>query len=315
AGFDSRDPTSYRCTAPDYNKSLDGNIRGLRIGVVQHWGEELRVGQEARQAMERALNLLSDLGAELEEVRLRPLQDYYDVRIIISEAELLSVHQKDLVGDDRQTGQEFVGRLSACLYQAVDYVQAQRLRSTILAEMPAIYRSYDALVTASSAPAPSFDVECTADEWIRLNAYIYTPFNVTGGPALSICNGFTSDGLPLGMQIAGRPFDETTILRIGHAYQQASVWHLKRPNVVAPPNPLRHGPRIGVVNPLPTDPVLLRQLSMFAARAGLNLSQFELEKLYGPAQQALERTRRIGCNFDLSCEPATLTRLFAPEWS
>jgi aspartyl-tRNA(Asn)/glutamyl-tRNA(Gln) amidotransferase subunit A len=98
----------------------------------------------------------------------------------------------------------------------------------MVAEMEPIYERYDALVTAGQyGPAPRFGTHQTVAWW--KNPQIPTPFNVTGGPAVSVCNGFSQSGLPLSMQVAGRPFDEVTVLRVAHAFEQATSWRERRP--------------------------------------------------------------------------------------
>jgi Asp-tRNA(Asn)/Glu-tRNA(Gln) amidotransferase A subunit family amidase len=93
----------------------------------------------------------------------------------------------------------------------------------MLAEMAPVYAKYDVLLApTSSGPAPRLDTWCTIRFW--QHASLMTPFNVTGGPALAQCMGFTTEGLPLSLQIVGRPFDEATVLRAAYAYEKATPW-------------------------------------------------------------------------------------------
>ena len=113
--------------------------------------------------------------------------------------------------------------LPGALVREADYVAANRLRRRLTEEMLGALRRVDVLLTATTAePAPSFDTLTLAS---RLSPFPTAPFSLTGVPAVSVCNGFDWQGLPLGMQIAGRPFDETTVLRVAHAYQMATDWH------------------------------------------------------------------------------------------
>ena len=115
--------------------------------------------------------------------------------------------------------------LPAVLISGRDYVQAQRERRRMLAEITRVYANYDVLVTAAAGgPAPRLEAWRTIEFWRR--ASLTTPFNVTGGPALAQCIGFSSNGLPLSMQVAGRPFDDATVLRVAHAYDFRSLRYI-----------------------------------------------------------------------------------------
>ncbi len=141
AGHDPQDPASARHPLPDYRAALTGDIRGLRIGVVRHLHEDdCPVSAETGAALEEAFAVFRSLGASLGEVRLRPAQDYYDVKVTIAESELLAVHENALRTRPGDFGEDFLGRvLPAVLIGARDYVQAQRERRRILAEMAPVY--------------------------------------------------------------------------------------------------------------------------------------------------------------------------------
>ena len=162
-----------------------------------------------------------------------PAADYYAVsKITIAESEQYAIHEEELRTRAGDFGADFLGRapLPAILYSGVDYVQAQRERRFMLAEMAPIYEKYDLLVTpTASGPAPRLGTWRTISFW--QNSSLTTPFNVTGGPALAQCMGFTPGGLPLSLQLVGRPFDEATVLRAAHAYETATNWRNRRPNL------------------------------------------------------------------------------------
>ena len=180
AGHDPRDAGSLRCDIPDYRSALSEDLRGLRVGVVRHfWEKDLKASDEYARAMDAALDVLERLGAKLAEVRMRPMQDYLDVKATIAETEIFCVHQKELIARPRDFGMHFLAQtLAGCLFEASDYVQAQRERRAILAEMEPLYRKYDVLVTASSGPAPRFDRYSILNAWVGPN--IHTVFSVTG---------------------------------------------------------------------------------------------------------------------------------------
>src|SRR6516225_899238 len=232
AGYDAKDPASATRPVPDYRAALTGDVKGLRIGIVRHlYEDDCPATSEVNAAVEEACGILQSLGATLSDVRLRPALDYYDVKITIAESELLAVHEQALRTRPGDFGEDFLGRvLPAVLISSRDYIQAQRERRRMLAEMAPVYANYDVLVTAGAGgPAPRLGTWRTLEFWRR--ASLTTPFNVTGGPALAQCIGFSSNGLPLSMQIVGRPFDDATVLRVAHAYEKATQWRQRRPQL------------------------------------------------------------------------------------
>ncbi len=308
AGHDPKDLTSANRPVPNYRSTLSPEIRGLRIGIIKHfWEEDLPANDEVRQAMDAAVDVLSHLGPQIEEVRMRPLQNYYDVKVVIAESEIFSIHQRDLIERPGDFGNYFLGRtLAACIFQAADYVQAQRERQRMVVEMLPVYRKYDVLVTAGTGPASRFDETRPIRFWQKPN--IFTPFNVTGGPALTLCNGFSRGGLPLSMQIAGRPFEDETVLKVGHAYEQATIWRSRRPPLAfkAMPAPLR--PPVDFVNPqLERSTCLL--VEALAKREGLRLTELQFAKLCEAAPYALAMGHRIRRDHGRLDEPAQGFRL------
>ncbi|MGH8635209.1 MAG: amidase [Burkholderiales bacterium] len=310
AGHDPRDSGSAIFSSPDYRAALVPDLRGLRIGVVRHfWEEDLRAGAEMVQAMEAALDVCRRLGARIEDVRVRPLQNYVDVKMVIAETEIFCVHQKDLIARPGEFGLPFLSQtLAGCLFEATDYVQAQRERRLMQAEMAPLYRNFDVLVTSGSGPAPRFDQFSVLNAWIRPN--VYNVFNVTGGPCIAVCIGFTRDGLPLSMQVGGRPFDDPAVLRAAYAYEQATDWRRSRPKMTP------HATRVEVSVP----PVLSgkgvdentrRIAEQNARRAGLKLNDMHLAMLCDVAPYALAMAQRIRRDRPRSLEPSSAFRLDA----
>ena len=181
AGHDTRDPASANVDIPDFAAVLGGDLKGKRIGIVRHFYEEdLPANDETKQALEAAYDVLRNLGAELEDIRLRTCREYMDVKVTIAESELYNVHEGNLRTRPSDFGSDFLGRSTpACLITGADYVAAQRERRVMLAEMAPIYERYDLLVTAGTYAAPRFDAHRTISFWEK--PAITTPFNVTGG--------------------------------------------------------------------------------------------------------------------------------------
>jgi aspartyl-tRNA(Asn)/glutamyl-tRNA(Gln) amidotransferase subunit A len=292
---------------PDYRAALTGDIKGLRIGIVRHLHEDdCAVTPEVGAALEEAFGVFRSLGAILGEVRLRPAQDYYDVKVTIAESELLAVHEQALRARPGDFGEDFLGRvLAAVLISGRDYVQAQRERRRMLAEMAPVYASYDVLVTAAAGgPAPRLGTWRTIEFWRR--ASLTTPFNVTGGPALAQCIGFSSTGLPLSMQVVGRPFDDATVLRVAHAYEMATPWRAKRPQLDPdvkfstglPPTP----------DPEPThiDMATRDRVTAACRAAGLTLSDRQFDMLCAAAPYVTAMTARLYRERAYGDEPANV---------
>ncbi len=307
AGHDAHDPASARTTPVDYRAALTGDIRGLRIGVVRHFhAEDIPTDPAVVHALEQAFDVLRSLGAILEDVRLRPAKHYSDVKITIAESELFSVHADTLRTRPGDFGEDFLGRvLGAALISGPDYVEAQRERRLMLQEFDAAYHRFDALVTATApAAAPRFGVWQTEHFWQK--ASFTTPFNVSGGPALSLCMGFDPAGLPLALQIAGRPFDEATVLRVGDAYERATPWRARRPQL----EPGAAAPALPAP-PNPASSLTAEARAMVAdacRRAGLSLTERQLEMACVAAPYVEAMTSRLRRNRRFRDEPASTFR-------
>ena len=303
AGYDARDSGSVQRTVPDYRAALTSDIRGMRVGVVRHfWEQDVKTdGQQAR-AMNDALDLLKHSGAKVEDVHMRPLQQYVDVNMVIAETESFCVHHKDLIERSQEFGRNFLARaLPGCLFQATEYFGAQRERRRMLAEMSALYEKYDVLITAGSGPAPGLARYSPRNAWIVPN--IYMAFSVTAGPAIAVCNGFTHDGLPLSMQIAAAPFAEENVLRVAHAYEQATPWRARRPHLVSGVPRVPVAPPPSVAGPA-LDPAARAQVEWLARRAGLELDDPQLTLLCDVAPHAFAAAARINRSHSWTDEPA-----------
>lgn len=302
AGYDPLDPGSADRAVPDFRAGLAHDIRGLRVGVVRHfWEEEFKADEDVQRVTEDALEVLRRLGAQLRDVRLRSRQDYFDVKFIIAESEIFSVHQRDLAAHITHFGADFVGKISAaCLFGSGDYVQAQRRRRRMLEEVKPLYRDFDVLVTAGPGPAPRLDSHRIVSFWETPN--ITTPFNVLGGPALMVPAGFDRAGMPLSLQIVGRPFDDATVLRVGHAYEGATRWGSRRPELVpgAPALPLSPP---AYVPPRP-GASLRQRVEILVDRAGLRLTEAQLVQLCEEAPYAFAMCDRIRRDQDRHDYPA-----------
>jgi aspartyl-tRNA(Asn)/glutamyl-tRNA(Gln) amidotransferase subunit A len=308
AGHDPRDAGSLNRPIHAYRQALRQTLEGLRIGVLRHhWEEDVPASEDLRQAMDTALDVLRGLGAELEECRVRPLGRYFDVKIIIAESEIFAVHQRDLIARPKDFSADFRARvLPSVLFTAHDYVQATREHRRMMVEMGPLYARFDAFVTAGLGEAPPLSDYRSVSFWQKPS--VLTAWNVTGQPVLALPNGFGRNGLPLGMQIVGRPFEESTILRIGHAYERATEWHTRRPALVpgaaapevAPPPVLSGSIEVDADT---------RDLCVKAARrARLTLDDLMLAQLLEGAPYALAMVERLRRDHDVHHEPANVRR-------
>jgi aspartyl-tRNA(Asn)/glutamyl-tRNA(Gln) amidotransferase subunit A len=234
AGHDPADPASAAVAVPDYRAALRPDLRGMRIGVVRHFFEsDYHIDTEAQSAIDAALATMRGLGAELREIRLSPLQDYGACGWLILIGESWAVHEKVMRERFLDYGRMMRNRVVlGAFLGAADYVQALRLRRALGEEAAEAMRGIDVLVTGiTPGEAPRLDEKPGYESFQRP---LMMPFNVTGQPSLAVRCGFSAAGLPLSLQIAGRPFDEASVLRVGHAYEQATEWHRRRPAMAIP---------------------------------------------------------------------------------
>jgi aspartyl-tRNA(Asn)/glutamyl-tRNA(Gln) amidotransferase subunit A len=233
AGHDPRDPASASRPIPDYTASLGSGIKGLRIGVIHHFHEvDYQVSVGTRRGIDQAIATLRDLGAEVTEVQLSPLQDWMACGSLISIVERAAAYEewsRTRLGD---FGERVRRRLMlGAFVSGVDYVQAIRRRRELRAELQAAMNGLDAVLTASQpSEAPMIDA---LPKWDVFELPSFTmPFNVAGYPAISICSGFGAGGLPVAIQLVGKPFQEPTVLRIADAFEKATPHRSRRPAMV-----------------------------------------------------------------------------------
>ncbi len=232
AGFDPEDPGSEDAPAPDYRAALTGGIAGLRLGLVEAWHAGDGVHPDVGPAIAAAVDVLRGLGAVIEPVALSSLRDYTDCKTTISIAELYAIHEHDLKTRPQDFGRILRNRvLPGALIRAEDYVQALRWRTALAREQALALKRCDALVSAGALNVADPADPALPDRLVS-SPSITMPFSVGGLPALNIPCGFSrAEGLPLSLQIAAAPMAEATVLRIAHAYQQATDWHSRHPDL------------------------------------------------------------------------------------
>ena len=231
AGFDPEDPGSEDAPVPDYAASLTGTIKGLRLGLIEQWYAH-GAHPDLPPAISAAVEVLRGLGAVVEPVQLSSLRDYTDCKTTISIAELYAIHEKDLKTRPQDFGRILRNRvLPGALIRAEDYVQALRWRTVLACEQALVLKRFDALLTAGALGVADPADPDLPDRLVSAPS-ITMPFSVGGLPALAIPCGFSrAEGLPLSLQIAAAPMAEPTVLRIALAYQQATDWHRRHPDL------------------------------------------------------------------------------------
>jgi aspartyl-tRNA(Asn)/glutamyl-tRNA(Gln) amidotransferase subunit A len=254
AGHDPLDATSVDVPVPDYAAGLGGGVRGLRVGVPdEYFGAGL--DPEIERAVRAAIDVLRDLGAAVERVSLPTTQHGVATYYIVAPAEAssnlarydgvkygLRVPGKDLIDMAGRTraagfGPEVKRRimlgtyaLSAGYHDAY-YGQAQKVRTLVRREFEAAFARVD-LLAAPTTPGVAFEHGAKADPLAMYMNDVYTiPASMTGLPAISVPCGFSAAGLPIGLQLIGPALDEATLLRAAHAYEQATPWHDRRPEL------------------------------------------------------------------------------------
>jgi aspartyl-tRNA(Asn)/glutamyl-tRNA(Gln) amidotransferase subunit A len=237
AGYDVKDPTSAQRPVPDYVAALSGDVRGLRLGIPQEYFFDM-LDPEVEHAVRQAVEVMQGSGASVHEVSWPSLRYATLAALIIVLAEASAFHDAWIRTRSQDYHPDVALRLKwGLLLSASAYLKAQRLRTLMCRDVAQLWRQVDVLVT----PATMMAAPRPGEMQIRLNhrqmstreaiLRLMRPFNLTGLPAISVPCGFTTTGLPIGLQIAGKPFDEATVLRLAHAYEQATDWHRRRPPI------------------------------------------------------------------------------------
>jgi aspartyl-tRNA(Asn)/glutamyl-tRNA(Gln) amidotransferase subunit A len=230
AGHDPRDPASAGHPIPNYTALLGGGVRGLKIGVIHHFHEtDHKVSDGTQRGIDAALATFRDLGAELREVQLSPLQDWAACGSLISITERAAAYEewsRTRLGDfsERMGSRLMLG----AFVSGVDYLQAVRRRRELRAELQQAMKELDVVLTATQ-PAEAAKID-EVPKWDLFDRPNFTmPFNVAGYPAISICSGFGQAGLPVALQLVGKPFQEPTLFRVADAFEKATPFRAQRP--------------------------------------------------------------------------------------
>jgi aspartyl-tRNA(Asn)/glutamyl-tRNA(Gln) amidotransferase subunit A len=244
AGHDPKDPLSSDEPVPNYTKLIGKPVKGMKIGIIKGYFEQSLVG-EVRRAFEEALRMLKALGMKTQEVTIPHMDLVPALQAASTRPEANSDHDHYLRTRPRDYSPGLLYSLIAgLLIPAPVYVTAQRVRRLLCQEFDTAFEKVQVIVAPTLfSTAPTIE-ECNRGyieaDGKRINLQDragnfltrYTiPFNVTGLPTISICCGFSSSGLPIGMQISAPPFQEGKLFQVAHAYERAAGWHERKPQL------------------------------------------------------------------------------------
>jgi len=242
AGHDEKDPLSSDAPVPDFAEYLGRDVQGLRVGVVQGYFDDFVI-DEVKEATRTAVSVLESLGMSVQELVIPYTEFIAITQLCTARVENLSPAEGFLRTCPRDYSPELLHRqVRALTIPAATYVTAQRVRSLIAQSFHEAFAKVDVIVSpAVNTPAPTIKdcergfvdvggkripMQDARGNWGTLCAI---PFNMTGSPALSIPGGFSTQGLPIGLQIAASNFQEAKLLQVAHAYEQATRWFESRP--------------------------------------------------------------------------------------
>jgi aspartyl-tRNA(Asn)/glutamyl-tRNA(Gln) amidotransferase subunit A len=234
AGFDARDPTCAHMPVPDYTAALTGDIKGLRIGVPTSYFFEIpELDDEVKAAVREGIEVLNRAGAVVREVAIPHADEAKTANNVTMSAEAFAYHRDDLQTRWSQYGRYTRTTLArGAFFTAADYAQAQRIRMYFKKAVAKVMADLDVLITPT-LPTPAEKISEMDMARRLLGPSFMGQWNLIGLPALAVPCGFSATGLPLSMQIVGKPFDEPTVLRVGDAYQAVTEWHLRVPPIAS----------------------------------------------------------------------------------
>ena len=235
AGHDPNDKITSTEPVPDYQAALTGKVNGLRVSVVRELIYTDVVEDEIRQSVSTAVETLRTMGAQVKEISIPlaanagAINGAIRVEAPCTYQDLLR-NRPEAIGHDNR-----IGYMVGSIIPAQTLYKALQLRSLLRYQVLKELESTDILLSPSTgSPAQLLEQDPVIDGKGKVNRtpwLLATTFSLANVPTLSVPCGFTTTGLPIGLQLAGRPFDESTVFRVGHAYEQQTDWHLRRPKI------------------------------------------------------------------------------------
>ena len=236
AGYDPKDRYSWNVPVPDYRQALTGDSQGIKLGVVQERMDSPDLDPEFRDTVAKAISALGELGASSQDVSIPLAPKAGALTMSILSVEWSNLHRPLFEPNiDELDHNNKIRFLTGSVIPAQFYYKSQKIRAVLRQQILDALEQVDVLVLPTG-PVTAPPVESVPGVQSKEHALTglagrisFTgPFNLAGTPALSVPCGFSSSGMPMGLQIVGRPFAEETVLRVAHAYEQATEWHNQR---------------------------------------------------------------------------------------
>ena len=233
AGYDTKDTYSWDVPVPDYRSALTGDIQGIKMGVIQERMDSPNLDPEFRETVAKAISVLGELGASSEDVSIPLAPNAGALTMSILNVEWANLHRPLFEPNfDELDHNNKIRFLTGSIIPAQAYYKAQKIRAVLRQQILDALEKVDVLVLPTGpVTAPLVEsvpgIESKEHSLTGLAGRIsFTgPFNLAGTPAISVPCGFSATGMPMGLQIVGKPFDEETVLRVAHAYEQNTDWH------------------------------------------------------------------------------------------
>ena len=233
AGYDAKDTYSWDVPVPDYRSALTGDIQGIKMGVIQERMDSPNLDPEFRETVAKAISVLGKLGASSEDVSIPLAPNAGALTMSILSVEWANLHRPLFEPNfDELDHNNKIRFLTGSIIPAQAYYKAQKIRAVLRQQILDALEKVDVLVLPTGpVTAPPVEsvpgIESKEHSLTGLAGRIsFTgPFNLAGTPAISVPCGFSAAGMPMGLQIVGKPFDEETVLRVAHAYEQNTDWH------------------------------------------------------------------------------------------
>jgi aspartyl-tRNA(Asn)/glutamyl-tRNA(Gln) amidotransferase subunit A len=231
AGYDPLDPASVDVPVPDYAAGLEGSINSWRVALA---GDAFftKAEPEVLAAVRAAGEVFRSLGARLAEVEVPNGLEAARANGLMVTSDAAAVHRRRLENNPEMFGADVRQRLeTGAAYSSTEYALARRVQTEFRRQLERFFEEHDLLLTpATPIPAPPLEGPDAVEQAGRLTRFT-APFNLSGLPAISVPCGFTAEGLPLGLQLVAPPWGEPSLLRAAHAYEEATEWHLRRPDL------------------------------------------------------------------------------------
>ena len=232
AGYDPRDPYSVNVPVEDYVGSLHMGVKGLHVAIVEDDFFTSATEPEVLQAFEASVKVFSDLGAIVKRVELPGMRDAAQANGVMVPSDAAAFHAERLQETPQDFGEDVRQRLdTGAGFTSTEYILARRMQSLKRYEFDRFFQKFDLLLTPTTPVVAPPIVGPDAIKTARLLTRFTAPFNLTGLPSLSLPCGFSKAGLPIGLQIVSRVWNEALALKAGFAYERETSWHLEVPPI------------------------------------------------------------------------------------